>query len=155
PYSPDRIAAAISNAKNKLQTPETYHARTGSPLSSIVAQLYAPYQQRLLQSAAVDFDDLLMLVAQLLYQNSELRAELDRRYRYVLVDEYQDTNKAQYVILRALSVDYPNLAATGDPDQSIYGWRGADLNNILEFEKDFPKVRVVRLERNYRSTKRI
>ena len=85
----------------------------------------------------------------------EIRAELDERYRYVLVDEYQDTNRAQYVILRALSTDYPNLAVTGDPDQSIYGWRGADLNNILEFEHDYPGVRIVRLERNYRSTKRI
>jgi DNA helicase-2/ATP-dependent DNA helicase PcrA len=109
----------------------------------------------LLASSAVDFDDLLLHVAQLLYKNPELRAELDRQYRYVLVDEYQDTNRAQYVILRALSVNHPNLAATGDPDQSIYGWRGADLNNILEFEKDFPQVKVVRLERNYRSTKRI
>jgi DNA helicase-2/ATP-dependent DNA helicase PcrA len=154
-YSVDQVASAISNAKNKLLTPETYHARTGSPLSSIVAQVYPAYQERLLQSAAVDFDDLLMLVAQVLYQNEELRAELDRRFRYVLVDEYQDTNKAQYVILRALSVDFPNLAATGDPDQSIYGWRGADISNILEFERDFPSVRVVRLEQNYRSTKKI
>ena len=154
-YTPERIAAAISNAKNKLITPEAYESRTGSPLSSIVAQVYPAYQQRMLQSAAVDFDDLLMLVAQMLYQNSELRAELDRRFRYVLVDEYQDTNKAQYVILRALCVDHPNLAATGDPDQSIYGWRGADINNILDFERDFPSVKVVRLEQNYRSTKSI
>ena len=84
-----------------------------------------------------------------------MRAGLDERYRYILVDEYQDTNLAQYAIARALSIDYPNLAVTGDPDQSIYGWRGANLNNILDFEKDFPQVRVVRLEQNYRSTKRI
>ena len=109
----------------------------------------------MLASSAVDFDDLLLHVARLLYDNAEIRAELDERYRYVLVDEYQDTNKAQYVILRALSSDYQNLAVTGDPDQSIYGWRGADLNNILEFEHDYPLVKVVRLERNYRSTKRI
>ncbi len=87
--------------------------------------------------------------------NAEVRACLDERYRYILVDEYQDTNLAQYAIARALSIDCPNLAVTGDPDQSIYGWRGANLNNILDFEKDFPDVRVVRLERNYRSTKRI
>ncbi len=154
-YTPERIASAISNAKNKLISPEAYQSRVGSPLSSIVAQVYPAYQQRMLQSAAVDFDDLLMLIAQLLYQNSELRAELDRRFRYVLVDEYQDTNKAQYVILRALSVDHPNLAATGDPDQSIYGWRGADIGNILDFERDFPNVKVVRLEQNYRSSKKI
>jgi DNA helicase-2/ATP-dependent DNA helicase PcrA len=97
----------------------------------------------------------LLHVAQLLYQNPEVRTTLDDRYRYILVDEYQDTNHAQYVMLRALSVDYPNLVVTGDPDQSIYGWRGADINNILQFESDYPKVRLVRLERNYRSTKRI
>jgi DNA helicase-2/ATP-dependent DNA helicase PcrA len=120
-----------------------------------VAEVYPAYQERLLASSAVDFDDLLLHVAQLLYDNAEVRTELDERYRYVLVDEYQDTNRSQYVILRALSSDYPNLAVTGDPDQSIYGWRGADLNNILEFERDYPSVKVVRLERNYRSTKRI
>jgi DNA helicase-2/ATP-dependent DNA helicase PcrA len=154
-YTPDRIAAAISTAKNKLITADEYQARSGSPLSHVVAQLYPAYQQRLLAASAVDFDDLLLHVTQLLYKNPELRAELDRHYRYVLVDEYQDTNRAQYVMLRALNVDYPNLAATGDPDQSIYGWRGADLNNILEFEKDYPQVKVVRLEHNYRSTQRI
>ena len=124
-------------------------------LGRVVAEVYPAYQERLLASSAVDFDDLLLHVAQLLYDHAEIRAELDERYRYVLVDEYQDTNRAQYVILRALSTDYPNLAVTGDPDQSIYGWRGADLNNILEFEHDYPNVKIVRLERNYRSTKRI
>jgi DNA helicase II / ATP-dependent DNA helicase PcrA len=103
----------------------------------------------------VAFDDLLLHVAHLLYQNSEVRASLDERFRYLLVDEYQDTNHVQYVMLRALSVDYPNLAVTGDPDQLIYGWRGADINNILQFESDFPQVKVVRLEQNYRSTKKI
>ncbi|WP_442485532.1 ATP-dependent helicase [Aeoliella sp. SH292] len=154
-YSPDRIAGAISAAKNKLITADDYQARRGSPLSEIVAKVYPAYQQRMLQSAAVDFDDLLVHVATLLYHNPEVRAQLDERFRYVLVDEYQDTNKAQYVILKALSLDHPNLAATGDPDQSIYGWRGADISNILEFERDFPQVRVVRLEQNYRSTKAI
>lgn len=154
-YSVDRIAGAISGAKNKLITPDAFESRRSSPLSEIVAQVYPAYQKRMLQSAAVDFDDLLMHVASLLYNNPEIRSQLDDRFRYVLVDEYQDTNKAQYVILKALSHDYPNLAATGDPDQSIYGWRGADITNILEFEHDFPEVQVVRLEQNYRSTKRI
>jgi DNA helicase-2/ATP-dependent DNA helicase PcrA len=154
-FTPDRLAEAISAAKNKLITPERYEPKPGSTLSHVVAEVYPRYQERLLASAAVDFDDLLLHVAQLLYDHAEIRAELDERYRYVLVDEYQDTNKAQYVILRALSSDHPNLAVTGDPDQSIYGWRGADLNNILEFEHDYPDVRIVRLERNYRSTKRI
>ena len=94
-------------------------------------------------------------MATLLRDNPEVRAGLDERYRFVLVDEYQDTNLAQYAIARALSIDYPNLAVTGDPDQSIYGWRGANLNNILEFERDYPEVHVVRLEQNYRSTERI
>ena len=154
-YSPDRLHEAISAAKNKLITADKYEPRSGSMLSRVVAEVYPAYQARLLASSAVDFDDLLLHVARLLYDNAEIRAELDERYRYVLVDEYQDTNKAQYVILRALSSDYQNLAVTGDPDQSIYGWRGADLNNILEFEHDYPQVKVVRLERNYRSTKRI
>ncbi|MEX0642296.1 MAG: UvrD-helicase domain-containing protein, partial [Pirellulales bacterium] len=154
-YSPDRLAEAISGAKNKLITADKYEPRSGSMLSRIVADVYPAYQARLLASSAVDFDDLLLHVAQLLYEHAEIREALDERFKYVLVDEYQDTNRAQYVTLRALSTDYPNLAVTGDPDQSIYGWRGADLNNILEFEHDYPSVRIVRLERNYRSTKRI
>ncbi len=154
-YSPERLAEAISAAKNKLITADRYEPRASSMLGRVVAEVYPAYQERLLASSAVDFDDLLLHVAQLLYEHAEIRAELDERHRYVLVDEYQDTNRAQYVILRALSTDYPNLAVTGDPDQSIYGWRGADLNNILEFEHDYPDVKIVRLERNYRSTKRI
>ncbi len=154
-YSPERILEAIGKAKNKLITPEEYQAIPGKPITELAAQLYPAYQQRLLACSAVDFDDLLMRVAVLLHGNPEVRQTLDARYRYVLVDEYQDTNRAQYVLLRALSVDHANLAVTGDPDQSIYGWRGANLGNILEFEADFPNVRVVRLERNYRSTKRI
>ena len=151
-YTPDRIGAAISDAKNRLIMADEYEPRRGSILGEIVAKAYPAYQKKLLASSAVDFDDLLLHVARLLHTNPELRAELDERFRYVMVDEYQDTNRAQYVILRALSVDNPNLAATGDPDQSIYGWRGADLNNILEFESDYPEVKVVRLEQNYRSS---
>ena len=154
-YSVDQVAAGISAAKNKLVTPDKYEPRSSSPLSHIVAEVYPAYQKRLIASSAVDFDDLLLHVALLLYQNADVRAELDDRYRYILVDEYQDTNHAQYVILRALSVDHPNLSVTGDPDQSIYGWRGADISNILQFESDYPSVRVVRLENNYRSTQRI
>jgi DNA helicase-2/ATP-dependent DNA helicase PcrA len=154
-YSPERLADAISGLKNKLITPDRYEPKPSSMLGRVVADVYPAYQERMLASSAVDFDDLLLHVAQLLHDHSEIRADLDAQFRYVLVDEYQDTNRAQYVILRALSTDYPNLAVTGDPDQSIYGWRGADLNNILEFEHDYPNVKIVRLERNYRSTKRI
>ena len=153
--TPDRVHSAISWAKNNLISPEQYEPRRGSPLGQIVARVYPAYQKRLLDSGAVDFDDLLLHVANLLRENPEIRRQLDQRYRYILVDEYQDTNLAQYTIVRAMSVDHPNLAVTGDPDQSIYGWRGANLNNILDFEHDYPNVKIVRLEQNYRSTKRI
>jgi DNA helicase II / ATP-dependent DNA helicase PcrA len=153
--TPDRVQSAISWAKNNLITPEQYEPRSGSPLGAIVARVYPEYQKRLLESGAVDFDDLLLHTAVLLRENPEIRRRLDERYRYILVDEYQDTNLAQYTIVRAMSVDYPNLAVTGDPDQSIYGWRGANLSNILDFEHDYPNVKIVRLEQNYRSTKRI
>jgi DNA helicase II / ATP-dependent DNA helicase PcrA len=154
-FTPEQIASAISWAKNNLITAAQYQPRLGSPLGAVVAQVYPQYQARLLKLNAVDFDDLLLHVATLLREQPEVRAQLDDRYRYVMVDEYQDTNLAQYSIVRALSIDHPNLAVTGDPDQSIYGWRGANLSNILDFEKDYPDVRVVRLERNYRSTQRI
>jgi DNA helicase-2/ATP-dependent DNA helicase PcrA len=154
-YTPARIASALSWAKNNLILPQEYHATPGNPLGKVVAEVYPLYQAALQRANAVDFDDLLLHVATLLKENPEIRRTLDARHRYVLVDEYQDTNLAQYTIVRALSIDHPNLAVTGDPDQSIYGWRGANLSNILEFEHDYPQVRVVRLEQNYRSTKRI
>ncbi|NLE38851.1 MAG: UvrD-helicase domain-containing protein, partial [Pirellulaceae bacterium] len=152
---PESIASAISWAKNNLIGPDEYQPRAGNQLGITVQQVYPAYQSLLARCNAVDFDDLLLHVAMLLRDNPEIRRHLDERYRFVMVDEYQDTNLAQYAVVRSLSVDHPNLAATGDPDQSIYGWRGANLRNILEFEEDFPAVRVVRLERNYRSTKRI
>jgi DNA helicase-2/ATP-dependent DNA helicase PcrA len=154
-YAPDAIARAISWAKNNLILPSQYQPRPGHPLATVVKEVYPAYQAQLARSNAADFDDLLLHVTTLLHENPEIRHTLDDRYRFILVDEYQDTNLAQYAIARALSVDHPNLAVTGDPDQSIYGWRGANLNNILEFERDFPAVRVVRLEQNYRSTQRI
>jgi len=154
-FTPQRVAQQISNVKNSLVTSDSYTASASSPLGQIVAEAYPAYQRILRECNAVDFDDLLLHFAALLRENPEIRAALDERYRYILVDEYQDTNLAQYAIVRAMSIDYPNLAVTGDPDQSIYGWRGANLNNILEFEKDYPDVKVVRLEQNYRSTKRI
>ncbi len=154
-FTPESLASAISHAKNHLVTATDYRPRPGHPLGAIAARVYPAYQAQLTAANAMDFDDLLLHVAVLLRENPEVRQSLDDRYQFVLVDEYQDTNLAQYAIVRALSMDHPNLAVTGDPDQSIYGWRGANLNNILEFERDFPNVRVVRLERNYRSTKAI
>jgi DNA helicase-2/ATP-dependent DNA helicase PcrA len=156
--APEKVEAAISRAKNDMLDPETYLSRRGDGadhVSAVVGRIFKAYQLRLLESSAVDFDDLLVHVVTLLREDRELRARLDARYKYVLVDEYQDTNLAQYGIVRALSVDAQNLCVTGDPDQSIYGWRGANLNNILEFEHDYPRCKVVRLELNYRSSKNI
>ncbi len=153
--TPGRIASAIGWAKTDLITAQQYRASPGNPVGAIVARVYPHYQRRLLAANAVDFDDLLMYMALMLRENAELRRVLDERFRYIMVDEYQDTNLAQYAIVRALSIDFPNLSVTGDPDQSIYGWRGATIRNILEFERDFPHVQVVRLEENFRSTKTI
>ena len=153
--SPEQIASSISRAKNRLVTPEMFEGQTLRSGDQIAGRVYPVYQQQLLTANAVDFDDLLLHVAVLLRENSEMRRELDSKFKYIMVDEYQDTNLAQYAIVRALSIDHPNLAVTGDPDQSIYGWRGADINNILDFEKDYPSVETVRLEQNYRSTPNI
>ncbi|HUS39507.1 MAG TPA: UvrD-helicase domain-containing protein, partial [Pirellulales bacterium] len=154
-FTPRQVAERISWAKNNLIDPLDFASKIRGAIGPVIAELYPKYQRHLLRSSAVDFDDLLSHVAILLRDHPEIRATLDERFQYILVDEYQDTNRAQYAILRALSYDHPNLAATGDPDQSIFGWRGANLNNILEFERDFPDVHIVRLEQNYRSTKRI
>ena len=158
-FSPGGVAHMISNAKNDLVTAEAYERRfeqaIGDHWQAAVARIYPAYQKWLLNSNAVDFDDLLVHVAVMLAEHEELRRSLDERYRYILVDEYQDTNQAQYQIVRALSLVYPNLCVTGDPDQSIYGWRGARIENILRFEQDYPDARLVRLEDNFRSTQSI
>ena len=154
--TPEKVDAAISRAKNDMVPPEKLAAwGDNDHVSAIVARVYKAYQERLRESSAVDFDDLLVHMVTILREQKDVRRDLDARFRYVLVDEYQDTNLAQYAIVRALSTDRPNLCVTGDPDQSIYGWRGANLNNILEFENDYPGTKVVKLERNYRSTKNI
>lgn len=142
----------ISHLKNELVSPEEFQSGTLNYLEQHLAPVYALYQQRLQEQDCADFDDLLYHVAQLLRSNPEIRKQLDRRFQYILIDEYQDTNLAQYAIAKGLSVDYPNICATGDPDQSIYSWRGANLRNILQFEEDFPGAHCVRLEQNYRST---
>ena len=151
----DRLAGIISRAKNDLRTPETFEPRWGRPADEVAVRLWPLYQQMMLECNAVDFDDLLVHSARLIIDNPELRSQLDARHRWILVDEYQDTNAAQYAILRGLSIDHPNLSVTGDPDQAIYGWRGASIRNILEFERDYPNARVVKLEHNYRSTANI
>jgi len=153
--TPQKIADAVSKAKNQLIRADDYIASYHSLLGKVVEEVYPLYQKELLRANAVDFDDLLLHTAVLLKENPELRSGLDNRYRYVLVDEYQDTNLVQYFIAKALCIDHQNLAVTGDPDQSIYGWRGADIRNILDFEKDYPDATVIRLEQNYRSTPQI
>ena len=153
--TPERIDSAISRAKNDLITPEAMSKRAGDHVQAVTAKVYARYQERLKAASAVDFDDLLVHLVTILKKHPDVRRDLDARFRYVLVDEYQDTNLAQYAIIKALCVDRPNLCVTGDPDQSIYGWRGANIKNILEFEHDYPGCKVVKLERNYRSTKNI
>ena len=157
--SPNSVAHMISNAKNDLVTAEMFERQfnesIGDHWQAAVSRIYPAYQKWLLESNAVDFDDLLVHVATMLTENEELRRSLDERYRYILVDEYQDTNQAQYQIVRALSQVYPNLCVTGDPDQSIYGWRGARIANILRFEQDYPDARTIRLEDNFRSTQAI
>lgn len=158
-YPPAKIGQRISAAKNELITAEMYvgryQERVGHNIDAVVARVYPKYQQQLLTANAVDFDDLLVHVAKLLEDNDDLRSELDDRYRFILVDEYQDTNRAQYQIVACLSQRFPNLCATGDPDQSIYGWRGAQIENILRFERDFADVAIIRLEDNFRSTPEI
>jgi DNA helicase-2/ATP-dependent DNA helicase PcrA len=154
-FSPESIAAAISKAKNQLLSPEKYAGEANDFLGQVVARVYPVYQKRMREANALDFDDLLYWPALALKHDPELRSELDSRFRFVLIDEYQDTNQAQYAIARGLSVDHPNLCVVGDPDQSIYRFRGSDIRNILDFERDFPRARVLTLSTNYRSTKSI
>lgn len=154
-YSADKLASQVSNVKNAGVTVEQFQPRPGHALDAIVGKVYPEYQKLLKMANGVDFDDLLLHAVDLLRQSPELRESLDHAFRYMMVDEYQDTNVAQYQLIRLLNHSFQNLAVTGDPDQSIYGWRGANINNILEFEKDYPAVGVVRLEQNYRSSKSI
>jgi len=151
----DRVAGVISRAKNELTTPESFEPRWGRPVDEVAKRVWPAYQQMMLEANSVDFDDLLVHIARMLIDNPDLRRMLDARHRWILVDEYQDTNAVQYCIVRGLSIDHPNLAVTGDPDQAIYGWRGASIRNILEFERDYPTATVVKLEHNYRSTSNI
>ncbi len=151
-FPPGKMLAAISILKNNLQGPEQMREKELGYYDKALARVYEAYQKELAVNAALDFDDLLMKFALLLRDDVELRDRLNERYQYVLVDEYQDTNQCQYQIARGLSLNHGNLFVTGDPDQSIYGWRGADIGNILAFEKDYPGAQVVRLEENFRST---
>ena len=151
-FVPRGVHAQISMAKNQLVGPDEYRSRVASFFDQTVADVYALYQRRLHGSNAVDFDDLLMLTVEALERFPEARARWQKAFRYVLVDEYQDTNHAQYRLLQLLAGEHKNVFAVGDPDQSIYAFRGADIRNILEFERDFGGARLIALEQNYRST---
>ncbi len=149
------IQSAIGWAKNGLVRPEEFTPNESSLLGAATKEIYPLYQEELRRANAVDFDDLLLHIACILRENPDVRSRIADRFQYLLVDEYQDTNLAQYAIARSLAAEHRNLSVTGDPDQSIYGWRGANLSNILDFEKDFKDVKVVKLEENYRSTPQI
>ena len=150
-YAPRAIQSAISDAKNALVSPSEYESLAMDPFSRTVAPIYRDLGEALRLANAVDFDDLLVLPVRLLRENPKQLAAYRDRFHYVLVDEYQDTNRAQYEFVRLLSGDVGNVCVVGDDDQSIYGWRGADIRNILDFKKDFPSAAIVRLEENYRS----
>jgi DNA helicase-2/ATP-dependent DNA helicase PcrA len=154
-YRPRVVHGQISRAKNNLVDHEAFEASAMTTYDRTVARLYREYDRRLREANAFDFDDLILRTIQLFRRDPEVLATYANRFRYVLVDEYQDTNHAQYVLISLLASGYKNLAVVGDDDQSIYGWRGADIGNILSYEESYPDATVIRLEQNYRSTKTI
>jgi len=154
-YSPHAIQSVISSAKSRLLNPQQYSERVQSYFEEIVQRVYEQYQGLLSKSEALDFDDLLMRTAHLFENHPDILSRYQSRYVHILVDEFQDTNLAQYALIRQLAGKYKNICVVGDPDQSIYSWRFADLRNILAFEKDYPNAKVVILEQNYRSTRNI
>ncbi len=151
-FQPSGILSRISNAKNALQDAAAFARQAGDFYEQKVADIYSHYEQKLQLNNALDFDDLLMLSIKLLQENKEVREKYQDRFDYLLVDEYQDTNHAQYLLTKFLAAKHRNICVVGDADQSIYGWRGADIQNILDFEKDYPDAKVIKLEQNYRST---
>lgn len=151
-FQPSGILSRISNAKNALQDAAAFARQAGDFYEQKVADIYSRYEQKLQLNNALDFDDLLMLSIKLLQENQEVREKYQDRFDYLLVDEYQDTNHAQYLLTKFLAAKHRNICVVGDADQSIYGWRGADIQNILDFEKDYPDAKVIKLEQNYRST---
>ncbi len=151
-WHPEAVRSAISGAKNQMVNPEEYTRLAADAFTQVVADIYPQYQNAMKEQNAFDFDDLLVKPVELFMHVPEILNVYRQRFKFVLVDEYQDTNHAQYKFLELLSREHENLMVVGDDDQSIYGWRGADIRNILDFEKDFPDTRIVRLEQNYRST---
>ncbi len=153
--TPRNVLSRISWAKNHMLDPQEVYLNSNDPKTERIAHVYEIYRKELLKANALDFDDLLLETVRLLKSVAEVRDYYNRRSRYVLVDEYQDTNRPQYELMRLLGQSHQNVCAVGDEDQSIYSWRGADIRNILEFEQDFPNAKIIRLEQNYRSTQNI
>jgi len=150
--TPRTVLGRISWAKNHMVDPQEYYLASKDPNSERIAHIYQSYKAELRKNNALDFDDLLLEAVRLLKVSTEVRERYQRRYRYLLVDEYQDTNRPQYELMKLLAGEAQNVCAVGDEDQSIYSWRGADIKNILDFEKEFPNAKIIRLEQNYRST---
>ena len=153
--TPRIVMSRISWAKNHMLNPQEIYLNSGDPKTEKIAHIYEEYRKELLKANAMDFDDLLLEAVRLLKTSSQVREYYNRKFQYILVDEYQDTNRPQYELMRLLAGSRHNVCAVGDEDQSIYSWRGADIRNILEFETDFPEARIIRLEQNYRSTQNI
>ncbi|MDD2234250.1 MAG: DNA helicase PcrA [Desulfitobacteriaceae bacterium] len=149
------VGAVISDAKNKLLDCDNFEQQAADYFQRQIAKVYRAYQKRLKNSNALDFDDLIMLAVLVFRQNPEILGRYQKRFHYILIDEYQDTNYAQYSLVKLLASQYRNLCVVGDDDQSVYGWRGADVKNILDFERDYPEAKVLKLEQNYRSTQTI
>ena len=154
-WSPKLILSLISDAKNSLVSPAEYESLAMDPVSRTAALVYKHLETALQAANAVTFDDLLVLPVELLHRDPQVRAHFANRFQFILVDEYQDTNRAQYRLIKHIGGEHGNIAVVGDPSQSIYGWRGADIRNILDFEKEFSQAKVVALEDNYRSTPNI
>ncbi len=149
------IASEISKYKNSLITPKEAIKRAQQPLYKKIAQIYQKYEEYTIENNLVDFDDLLSLTYKILSENEDIKEEISQRYQFIMVDEYQDTNELQYKILKTIAAPQNNLCVVVDDDQSIYGWRGANVKNILEFKNQFPNVKIIKLEYNYRSTNKI
>lgn len=154
-FTPNGVQSTISNAKNALQDVREFTSQADNFYNLRVAEVYKLYQNKLRANNALDFDDLLMLAVELLEYNATVREKYQDKFHYILIDEYQDTNRAQYLLARTLAAKYRNICVVGDIDQSIYAWRGADIKNILDFESDYPDAKVIKLEQNYRSTQTI
>ena len=154
-YNPKTIKSMISGAKNELMDPSTYERYAATDFDKIVLKVYEKYQNKLIRSNSLDFDDLLKLPIDLFKSNSDVLKKYQDRFKYILIDEYQDTNEAQYILSKLIASKYKNICVVGDSDQSIYSWRGANYKNILNFEKDYKNANIIMLEENYRSTKNI